>query len=190
METQDLQKIITEWKEGNEKPFQQLYRKLYDRTFYSIKKRTKSATAAEEIFMEGLHTFLEHFFIGEKKLPENIFSYFYRMCYNIWYDSHIKQKHPHLFNDQLEIPDIEESISEKEDRTDQLKKVAWARAIERLTGLCKEIFKSHIEERQRLKSLWSVMGFKNYQSLVQANYRCKQKLTQLVLDEFDSLMNN
>ena len=72
---------------------------------------------------------------------------------------------------------------------DQLKQVAWAKAIEKLQGLCKKIFQLHIEERQKLKDIWLALGFNTYQSLVQANYRCKKKLTQLVLDEFETLLH-
>ena len=190
MSTQELQNIIAEWEKGNEQPFQKLFRKLYTKTLPSIKKLTKSSTAAEEVFMEGIHTFLEHFFIAKKTPPQNTFSYFYMICRNVWFDNHIKQKHPHLYNDQLEIADEEGLLKTSDDNTSHLKKVAWARAIEQLKGLCKKIFQLHIEEGRRLKSLWQELDFNNYQSLVQANYRCKKKLTQAVLEEYETLMGN
>lgn len=186
MKSQELQKIIEEWEKGNEAPFQRFYKQLYSKTFYSIKKLVKSNNEAEEIFMEGLHTFLEHFFIGKKPLPENSYSYFNRICRNLWFDHHIKTKHPHAFDDQIEIPDLVEK--QDVDNVD-IKKVAWAKALERLKGLCKKIFQLHIEEGRKLKTMWQELEYNNYQSLVQANYRCKQKLTKIVLEEYEALLN-
>lgn len=188
MGTRELQEVIVEWENGNDRPFQKLYRKLYDKTFPSIKNLTKSSIQAEDAFMEGLYIFLEHFFIGKRTLPENIFNYFYRMCYNIWYDSHLKQKYSPIFNDQLKVQDAEYPELESQVPHNHLKQVALAKAIERLEGLCKKIFQLHIEDGKKLKNLWSELGFKNYQSLVQTNYRCKKKLTQIVLEEYEILV--
>ena len=190
MKSQELQKIVEEWEKGNEVPFQKFYKLLYRKTFHSIKKLVKSSSEAEEIFMEGLHTFLEHFFIGNKPLPNNSFSYFYRICYNIWYDERIKKKHPHAFDDKLDMPVQPTDTSLDKDDDKGYKQIAWAKAIERLKGLCKKIFQLHIEEGQKLKTIWQDLEFKNYQSLVQANYRCKKRLTQMVLEEYDALLKN
>ena len=58
-----LRKVIDAWKKGNEVPFSRYYYRLYKSVMPKLERLTLSKADAEDIFMEGIFTFLRRFFL-------------------------------------------------------------------------------------------------------------------------------
>ena len=184
MNQSNLQKVIDSWKKGNETPFNNYYCRLYRKTMPKLKKLTVSGAEAEDIFMEGVFTFLKKFFYEGQQVPKNVEGYFYRICYNIWFDlQHQRKKNRFEATQKDQRPNQGGYAIEEESFLEYARTVAFGRGVEKLKGNCKKIFEAHVEEGRKLKDLWGIMGYPSYQSLIQAFYRCKKKLTMLVFEE-------
>lgn len=189
-----LLKII---QEENHTSFSLFFSKLYEKISPGLHKLTKSRAAAKEIFVDVMTKFWVRFIIQKQELPRNITNYIFTMCRHAWIEN---QKKANRFRNEFELlgnldnglqyhVEDNKNLIEKE-RLDNLKKNAFTKAVDKLTGKCKEIFIQHIENKTKLKDLWKPMGFLNYQGLVQTNYRCNKKLIKMVYQEYEIMTSS
>lgn len=194
MSKQKLEKIVEQAIEGNELPFdnflQELFKKLHPQLFALI----GSSHDIEDIYIRSMQKFWERFVIQQEKLPKNSAGYIFQMCKNTWLMS---KRHPWntvILKDELQDRDTlnaqnKTTVNQIQDLEEEwLQKRALSKALEELSPKCKILIESEIDASIKLKDLQHELGYKNYQSLVQAKYNCKKRLIKKVYEIYNQLI--
>jgi len=153
MNTNRVEKIITQAIKGNELPFNRFVEDLYKSLLPKLMAFTNSKTDAEDIFITSMQKYWERFVIKQEKLPQNSKGYIYTMCKNAW---RISIKHPWnkvVLNDDLyeyHILDLKNDDADGVEHKD-LRRKALYDALNSLSEKCKALMESELDKSTKLK---------------------------------------
>lgn len=195
MKGKSVETIIESAIEGNEAPFNQYIENVCHELLPKLIAITSSVEDAKDVFIRSVQKFWERFVLQQETLPDNPIAYLFMMCKNAWLmQKRNKWNLVTLIDEPYKYGDIESNenpLSEKERSIHEeeyfMKQKALTLAMEKMSGKCKALIETELDNRVKLKDLQNDLGFTNYQALVQAKYNCKKRLIRLVFDVLKEL---
>ncbi len=197
-ESQEWEKVIQAYRSGNERAFDQMIVKAYQRDHEPrLLSLTKSKDDAWLVYVEAMLKFRDKFVIGIAPLPKNPNGYLNRMERNIWVDICRKRnqkkqiKFVEIENHQLTAMFAQVGQSGPDDYYDEEQKEeqylnALEKAIGKMCDKCKEIIEKNIFQNIKLKTLKIEMNYTgSYQAIVEKKKRCIKKLTRIFFLELE-----
>ncbi|MCK8524363.1 hypothetical protein M0D21_22485 [Aquimarina sp. D1M17] len=193
-----LQHIIECAQEGNQLPFNDFFKRTFQKLKPKLLSVTRSEDDTQEVFIIALQKFWERFVINQEDLPHNSVGYIYMMCKNAWLMQRRKKvvSTVSFDNSSIRNSSLKEEIEwrtnedrEANERDELLQYKALSQALKALSPKCQTLMENELENDTSLKELQLQLGFTNYQALVQAKYNCKKRLVRmvyLILEELKS----
>jgi len=194
---QKWEKVVAAYKDGNERPFDQLLIKEYHKEHKPrLLSLTRSADDAWLIYVEAMLKFRDKFVLSDLPLPNNPDGYINRMERNIWIDIcrkrnkkrqihyvdiEVKQLGAMLTTAVAEYDPLFEKVSNEETYL-----AALEIAIGKMCDKCREIIEKNIFQNIKLKTLKVEMNYTgSYQAIVEKKKRCIKKLTKIFFMELN-----
>ncbi|MEL6560550.1 MAG: hypothetical protein AAFQ94_20330 [Bacteroidota bacterium] len=173
---------------GDENLFNKFIENIYSELLPKLTAMTSSVDSARDVFIRSVQKFWERFVIKQEQLPENTVGYIFMMCKNAW----LMQKRNQwnmvaLTSESYSYPEADgydhyllESEHSVKDSEYLNRQKALTLALEQMSEKCKQLIETELDKQVKLKDLQDELGYPNYQSLVQAKYNCKKRLTKMV----------
>lgn len=169
-----------------------LYTEVYPKIKGYIKHNNGSLEDAQDAFQEGLAIFYKQWHQGKIDPEKDIESYLFIVTRNVWFNMLHKNKKSANHIDAIELKNTAGdtdilSLIITEERNQYIGKL-----LEALGSKCKEILISSIFYKKSMLEIVAEMGYANENAAKSTNYRCKQKLIELIegKTEIKNLMTN
>jgi RNA polymerase sigma factor (sigma-70 family) len=171
--------IISAIKKGeDDRVLPHLYKVVLPKVRYYINKNKGNEDEAKDIFQDAVIIFYKKVKNDQFHENQNITSFICLVSKNLWINRVKKM------NRNIEFPENESFISEDdllENLISEEKKNAITQLLSEIGEECKKLLKYSVYENKSMKEICRLMGYSNENVAKTYNYRCKQKLIQLVM---------
>jgi RNA polymerase sigma factor (sigma-70 family) len=176
------QQILYSIRSGEEeKPLAYLYKKVLPKIKNYIKSNSGDEEEAFDIFQDAMVIFYKQVKTDKFKEEFEIGGFLYSVCRNLWINRAKKKSR------QVGMPEYGPDISSDSDVLDDLLTQEREELVMRmLSGLgerCKELLLLTIYYKYSMKEVCEKMGFSTENAAKTRNYKCKQKLVDLVKND-------
>ncbi|MFK7972507.1 MAG: RNA polymerase sigma factor [Bacteroidia bacterium] len=136
----------------------------------------------QDVFHDGILTFLDALRKGKVKENANIGGYFFTIC------KHIGLKKGKLQNripisdidfERLDQPPSDWANEGKEDERDKLRTTSW-QLMEKLGKPCVDLLKMSFQSNRKIVAFYEELGYKNAQVARTAKYKCLKRLKEKI----------
>lgn len=173
------QEIVTAIRENkDERVLDSLYKIVFPKVKVLITKNSGTADDAFDIFQEAVIIFYQQVKLNKYKTEYAIAGYIYSVARNLWIDeAKRRKKYIHVSEKEGDVP-IEEGIlsalitKEKAEALDQI--------LSHLGDKCKKLLTLSVFEKRSMKEICEEIGLANENAAKTQNYKCKQKLIELI----------
>jgi RNA polymerase sigma factor (sigma-70 family) len=158
-----------------------LYKEILPRIRKMILKNSGTEDDAKDIFQDTVLIFYNQVKLNKYYEDKDIGGFMYTVARNLWIN---KAKRANKFV-QVNDTEIWEGSSEADALDDLIskeKESAIEQVMSKIGEECKKLLKYSIYEKLSLKEIASKMGYSSEGVAKTYNYRCKQKLVNLVKD--------
>jgi RNA polymerase sigma factor (sigma-70 family) len=155
-----------------------LYKNVLPKVKHYIKGNKGNDDEAKDIFQDAVLNFYHK--VKLNKIPEdvNVTSYICRIAKNLWINR-VKR-----MNKSTEIPG-EDSLYTEEDFLENIiteeKTAAITKLLSEIGQECQKLLKYSIYDNLSMREICKLMGYSSENLTKNYNYRCKQKLIQLIM---------
>jgi RNA polymerase sigma factor (sigma-70 family) len=180
------QDIINAIEKGqDQKVLSFLYSDVLPKVKGFILKNQGSVDEAKDIFQDAVIRFYNAVKEGKFEGNSSIATYIFAISKNLWINT-VKKKNKHINDDQLEL--IDGSPNLLEDLISREKIDAVNALLKQIGENCEKLLKYSIYDNLSMKEICEKMEYSSEDVAKTYNYRCKQKLMQLAMDNSD-IMN-
>lgn len=169
-----------------------LYKEVYPKIRGYIRHNNGSLEDAQDAFQEGLAIFYKQWHQGKVDPSKDLESYLFVVTRNVWFNMLQKNKRSTNHVDAHELVNTAGdtdllNLIITEERNQYIGKL-----LDALGAKCKEILVNSIFYRKTMLEIVAEMGYANENAAKSTNYRCKQKLIELLegKTEIKNLMTN
>jgi RNA polymerase sigma factor (sigma-70 family) len=173
--------IIKAIKSGNnDAALKDLYKTILPRIKKYILHNNGDEEEAKDIFQDAVIIFFKQIKLEKYDESKEVAGFIFHVARNLWINR-IKRK-----NKQSSFDDLGKDYEDNSNSLQDLITDEKAKAIETLLSSvgeeCKQLLKYSIFEKFSMKEICEKMGYSSENVAKTYNYRCKQKLVQLVKD--------
>lgn len=165
---------------NNELVLNHLYKEFLPRVKKMILKNSGTEDDAKDIFQDTVIIFYNHVKLNKFDEDKDIGGFLYSVARNLWIN---KVKKDNRF---VQLDSVETWKGTEADALDDLiseeKTIVIAEVMNSIGEECKQLLKYSIYDQLSLKEIAAKMGYSSEGVAKTYNYRCKQKLINLVKD--------
>jgi RNA polymerase sigma factor (sigma-70 family) len=173
----DLDILNAIQKGQDEKVLSFLYSDVLPKVKGYIIKSQGTIDEAKDIFQDAVIRFYDVVKEGKFEGKSSISTYIFAISKNLWINS-MKKKNKYIHEEQSEIRDSSTNLLE--DMISQEKVDAVNNLLKQVGEGCEQLLKYSIYDNLSMKEICEKMGYSSENVAKTYNYRCKQKLMQLV----------
>ena len=169
-----------------------LYKVVFPKVRNYIKKNGGSFEDAQDAFQDGIAIFYKQWHLGKIDLDKDIESYIFVISRNVWLNMLTKNKRVSNNIDILEEQQLKSDIDilnfmVTEERNQYIQKL-----LDAIGSKCKEMLINSVFYKKSMQEIMLEMGYANENAAKSTNYRCKQRLIELLQgkNEIRDLMQN
>ncbi|MBX9851255.1 MAG: RNA polymerase sigma factor [Cytophagaceae bacterium] len=163
----------------DEKVLSFLYSDVLPKVKGFILKNQGSVDEAKDIFQDGVIRFYDVVKEGKFEGKSSISTYIFAISKNLWIN-HMKKKNRYISEEPVDFKD--DSVNLLDDLISQERVNAIDAILKQLGEGCEQLLKYSIYDNLSMKEICEKMGYSSENVAKTYNYRCKQKLIQLVSD--------
>ena len=175
-----LQGLLSSNPEEVNKAVMLLYQKYYPGVSSYFLKRGLGTMDIEDIFQDGIMSFLNALKAGKIKESANAGGYFFTICKHIGIKKGTKAARIPLVDidyQQIEEIPAEGNNTAEEDERNQLRMSSW-KLMESLGKSCEDLLKKSYVENKKIIAFYAELGYKNAQVARTAKYKCLKRLKE------------
>lgn len=183
--------VITALKEGNDDAVLSfLYKEVLPKVKHYIKTNRGNEDEAKDIFQDAVIIFYKKAKLNQIEENTNVTAYICYVAKNLWINRAKKlNKTTDLSNEysmQMEDSDLLNNLI-TEERTNKVKEL-----LSKIGEECQKLLKYSVYDNLSMKEICVKMGYSSEDVAKTYNYRCKQKLVQLVMKNkgIENLLRN
>ena len=174
------QDVLSALKKGNDDAVLSfLYKMVLPKVKHYIKTNRGNEDEAKDIFQDAVIIFYKKVKLDQISQDTNITAYICHVAKNLWINRAKK------LNRTIELPDEDYHPAEEDNFLDQLiseeKKNAVRNLLSQIGEECQKLLKYSVYDNLSMKEICAKMGYSSENVAKTYNYRCKQKLVQLVM---------
>lgn len=171
--------ILRAIKSGNDdKALSFLYQEVLPKVKYYIGKNKGNEDEAKDIFQDAVLIFYKKVKQHEFNETANITSFICLVAKNLWINR-VKKINRNTELPEIALTDSGEDLLKGIIREE--KRAAIKQLLSDIGEECKKLLKLSVYENKSMKEICEVLGYSNENVAKTYNYRCKQKLIQIVL---------
>jgi RNA polymerase sigma factor (sigma-70 family) len=173
--------IIKAIKTGNDQlVLNHLYKEILPRIKKMITKNSGSEEDAKDIFQDTVLIFYNQVKLNKYDEEKEIGGFMYSVARNLWINKVKKSSRFVQMNDTETWKGVEDSVLD--DMIGREKANAIEQVMNKTGEECKKLLKYSIYDKLSMKEISEKMGYSSEGVAKTYNYRCKQKLVNLVKD--------
>jgi RNA polymerase sigma factor (sigma-70 family) len=177
--------ILSALKKGDdEKVLPFLYKKVLPKVRYYINRNKGNDEEAKDIFQDAVIIFYKKAKMNELPEGTNITSFICFVSKNLWIN---RVKKINRTVEMVEDGGYMEEENFIENIFTEEKKTALTNLLAEVGEECRKLLKYSIYDNLSMKEICSLMGYSSENVAKTYNYRCKQKLIQLVMKNKDTI---
>jgi RNA polymerase sigma factor (sigma-70 family) len=157
-----------------------LYAEVFPKIKKYIKKNNGSLEDAQDAFQEGISIFYKQWHLGKLDQEKDLESYIFIISRNVWLNMLHKNKKNISNIDMSEHEHIESDVDALNFIITEERNLYIGKLLEALGTKCKEMLLSTIFYKKSMAEIVVEMGYANENAAKSTNYRCKQKLIDLI----------
>jgi RNA polymerase sigma factor (sigma-70 family) len=172
--------ILTAIYKGDDRVLEHLYRQVLPKVKSYIARNSGSIDDARDIFQDAVIIFYKHVKLGKFDGQHDIAAFIFSVSRNLWINSAKRKSKVVVLNDDNALENASEDFTEElltKEREQYIIKLFSA-----LGESCKQILLYSIYDKFSMKEIKEKMGFTSENVAKTKNYKCKQRLMQLVKD--------
>jgi RNA polymerase sigma factor (sigma-70 family) len=156
-----------------------LYKEVLPKIKNMILKNNGTIEDVKDIFQDAIIIFYKQVKLGKYKEEHDIDGYIYTISRNL-YINLVKRKKPHEKLESLHESEGSDANNSLDDLITKEKQKMIGDLMSRLGERCKELLTLSIFNKFSMKEIAEKMGFANENAAKTSNYKCKQKLMNMV----------
>jgi RNA polymerase sigma factor (sigma-70 family) len=165
----------------DDKALELLYQQALPKIKSFILKNAGKIEDVQDIFQDAIIVLYRYVKAGKYNENQEVAGFLYGVCKNLFYTQIKKSKKIDFNTDDVEI---------SEDSPNQLHKLISGEkqrmietVMDELGERCKELLTYTIFDKKSMKEIAQIMSFANEDTAKTANYKCKQRLSKLILNK-------
>ncbi len=156
----------------------ELYERYYPAVSGYLMKRGLGDLDIQDVFQDGIMTFLRALNDGKVKEGANVGGYFFTICKHLGMKR--GEKNARMATEDIDFSRLEEvpedwEAKEADEERQKLRSKSWA-LMDSLGQSCQELLKRAFEGNQKIMDFFAELGYKNAQVARTAKYKCLQRL--------------
>lgn len=169
-----------------------LYAEVYPKIKGYIRHNNGSLEDAQDAFQEGLAIFYKQWHLGKIDPSKDLESFLFIVTRNVWFNMLQKSKRDANHIDSRELTNTAGDIDLLNLMITEERNQYIGKLLDALGAKCKEILINSIFHKKSMLEIVAEMGYANENAAKSTNYRCKQKLIELIegKTEIKNLMTN